>query len=220
MRGHIGSCIWLVSLIFADFGEFLFFMFNFFKKNISLFLVAGLGNPGSEYEYTRHNVGFMVLDYIAKIFKAKIDKIKFNSLYLKIQMSGVSVILLKPQTYMNASGGAVRECMEFYKIPLENLIVIFDDVSLDVGTLRIKKGGSSGGHNGIKSIINLVGSDSFKRIKIGVGSKPCGWELPDWVLSRFSVSELDCISACAEKALLATDLIVRGKIEQAMNKFN
>lgn len=195
-------------------------MFDFFKKRKSMFLVVGLGNPGAVYEYTRHNAGFMVVDYIARFLNAKFDKNRFNSLYSRISIANENVILLKPQTYMNASGEAVCEFMNFYRVPLENLIVIFDDVSLDVGTIRIKREGSSGGHNGVKSIINLVNSDNFKRIKIGVGGKPFGWELPDWVLSKFSVSELNSISLCFEQALSAVELIIKGKIEQAMNKFN
>lgn len=195
-------------------------MFNIFKKEKSVFLVAGLGNPGADYDYTRHNAGFMVMDHIAKVFDVKLNKSKFKSLYNKVKIGKDDVILLKPQTYMNSSGEAVLECMRFYKIPVENLVVIFDDVSLDVGTIRIKRNGSSGGHNGIKSIINLIGTDDFKRIKIGVGSKPDHWDLPDWVLSRFSTKELDSVVACSEKSLFAVDLIVKGKIDQAMNKFN
>ena len=195
-------------------------MFNIFKKEKSVFLVAGLGNPGADYDYTRHNAGFMAIDYIAKVFGIKLNKSKFKSLYNKVKIGKDDVILLKPQTYMNSSGEAVRECMQFYKIPVENLVVTFDDVSLDVGTIRIKRNGSSGGHNGIKSIINLIGTDDFKRIKIGVGSKPDHWDLPEWVLSRFSTKELDSVIACSEKALFAVDLIVKGKIDQAMNKFN
>ena len=195
-------------------------MFNIFKKEKSVFLVAGLGNPGTDYDYTRHNAGFMVMDHIAKVFGVKLNKNKFKSLCNKVKIGGNDVVLLKPQTYMNSSGEAVLECMRFYKIPVENLVVIFDDVSLDVGTIRIKRNGSSGGHNGIKSIINLIGTDEFKRIKIGVGSKPDHWDLPDWVLSRFSTKELDSVVACSEKSLFAVDLIVKGKIDQAMNKFN
>lgn len=195
-------------------------MFNIFKKEKSDFLVVGLGNPGSDFDYTRHNAGFMAIDYMAKVFGVNINKSKFKSLYNKVKIGKDNVILLKPQTYMNASGEAVLECMKFYKIPVENLLVIFDDISLDVGTLRIKRSGSAGGHNGVKSIINLIGTDDFKRIKIGVGDKPDHWELPDWVLSRFSTNELDSVVACSEKALFATELIVKGKIDQAMNKFN
>ena len=205
-----------------DFYRFLFFifMFDILKREKSVFLVVGLGNPGPDFDYTRHNAGFMALDYMAKVFGVKINKNKFKSLYNKVKIGKNDVILLKPQTYMNASGEAVFECMQFYKIPAENLLVIFDDISLDVGTLRIRRNGSSGGHNGVKSIINLIGTDDFKRIKIGVGDKPDHWDLPDWVLSRFSTKELDSVTACSEKALFAMDLIVKGKIDQAMNKFN
>ena len=197
-------------------------MFGMFKnkKEKTKFLVVGLGNPGSKYEYTRHNAGFMVLDYIAKILKIKINVSKFKSLFSAAKVGKEDVILLKPQTFMNVSGESVFECMQYYNISPERLIVIFDDVSLDIGTIRIRRSGSSGGHNGVKSIINLIGTDNFPRIKIGVGEKPDRWDLPSWVLSRFSESELNNVIYCAERSMSALELILKGKIDEAMNKFN
>ena len=197
-------------------------MFGMFKnkKEKTKFLVVGLGNPGSKYEYTRHNAGFMVLDYIAKILKIKINVSKFKSLFSAAKIGKEDVILLKPQTFMNVSGESVFECMQYYNISPERLIVIFDDVSLDIGTIRIRRSGSSGGHNGVKSIINLIGTDNFPRIKIGVGEKPDRWDLPSWVLSRFSESELNNVIYCAERSMSALELILKGKIDEAMNKFN
>lgn len=195
-------------------------MFNIFKREKDKYLIVGLGNPGARYEYTRHNAGFMVLDYIAKFLKVKINVSKFKALFSMATISKESVILLKPQTFMNASGESVLECMQYYKIPPERLILIFDDISLDMGTIRIKRSGSCGGHNGVKSIINLIGTDNFPRIKIGVGAKPEGWDLPSWVLSKFSAEELDDVTLCAERSMSALDLILRGKIDEAMNKFN
>ena len=197
-------------------------MFGMFKnkKEKTKFLVVGLGNPGSNYEYTRHNAGFMVLDYIAKILKIKINVSKFKSLFSAAKIGKEDVILLKPQTFMNVSGESVFECMQYYNISPERLIVIFDDVSLDIGTIRIRRSGSSGGHNGVKSIINLIGTDNFPRIKIGVGEKPDRWDLPSWVLSRFSESELNNVISCAERSMSALELILKGKIDEAMNKFN
>ena len=195
-------------------------MFNIFKREKDKYLIVGLGNPGARYECTRHNAGFMVLDYIAKFLKVKINVSKFKALFSMATISKESVILLKPQTFMNASGESVLDCMQYYKIPPEKLVLIFDDVSLDMGTIRIKRSGSCGGHNGVKSIINLIGTDDFPRIKIGVGAKPEGWDLPSWVLSKFSADELDDITLCAERSMSALDLILRGKIDEAMNKFN
>lgn len=195
-------------------------MFNIFKKEKSKFLIVGLGNPGSEYTYTRHNAGFMTIDYIAKILGIKVNISKFKALFSLTTIGKERAILIKPQTFMNASGESVLQCMQYYNIPIENLIVIFDDISLDIGTIRIKRRGSASGHNGVKSIINLTGSDDFARIKIGVGAKPDGWTLPDWVLSKFDPEELEEITSCAERAMFALDLIVRGRIDEAMNKFN
>lgn len=153
---------------------------------IEKYLVVGLGNPGKKYEKTRHNIGFMAIDYIAKAECAQPFKLKFKSQISKTTIANKEVLLLKPETFMNLSGTAVLECINFYKIPLENVIVIFDDVSLDIGKVRYRTKGSSGGQNGIKNIINRLNTEEIARIKIGVGEKPHkDYNLADWVLSEF-----------------------------------
>ena len=150
-------------------------------------IVVGLGNPGDKYFHTRHNAGFLALDYISQKANTKIDRSKFKALVGEASIGGKRVLLMKPQTFMNLSGEAVAEAANFYKIAPENIIVIFDDISLDVGRVRVRRDGSAGGHNGIKSIIACIGSEKFPRIKIGVGQKPHpDFDLADWVLSEFS----------------------------------
>lgn len=150
------------------------------------YLVAGLGNPGDKYFHTRHNAGFLALDYISQKANVKIDRSKFKALIGEANIANKRILLMKPQTFMNNSGEAVSEAARFYKIEPENIIVIFDDISLDVGRMRVRRDGSAGGHNGIKSIIEHIGSDKFPRIKIGVGQKPHpDYDLADWVLSEF-----------------------------------
>ena len=163
----------------------------FFKRKEPLsgsveYIVVGLGNAGTKYEGTRHNAGFIALDHLSQQLGVKIDRIKFKSLVTTCTISDKKVLLMKPSTYMNNSGLAVTEAMNFYKIPPENVIVIFDDISLETGKMRIRRKGSDGGHNGIKNIIYLSGSDQFPRIKLGVGHKPEKWDLADWVLSHFT----------------------------------
>lgn len=197
----------------------------FFKKKESLsgsveYIVAGLGNPDRKYENTRHNTGFIVLDKIADTLSVRIDRIKFKSLCATAQIGDKKVLLLKPSTYMNLSGQAVTEAMSFYKVPPEKTIIIFDDISLDVGKMRIRRKGSDGGHNGIKNIIYLSGSDAFPRIKIGIGHKPEKWDLADWVLSSFSADELKKLNEAAEKSFNAVRLITEGNIDKAMNLYN
>ncbi len=197
----------------------------FFKKKESLsgsveYIVAGLGNPDRKYENTRHNTGFIVLDKIADTLSVRIDRIKFKSLCATAQIGDKKVLLLKPSTYMNLSGQAVTEAMSFYKVPPEKTIIIFDDISLDVGKMRIRRKGSDGGHNGIKNIIYLSGSDAFPRIKIGIGHKPEKWDLADWVLSSFSADELKKLNEAAEKSFDAVRLITEGNIDKAMNLYN
>lgn len=151
------------------------------------YLVVGLGNPGDKYFHTRHNAGFLALDYISQKANARIDRSKFKALVGEANIANKRLLLMKPQTFMNNSGEAVAEAASFYKIGPENIIVIFDDISLDVGRMRVRRAGSAGGHNGIKSIISCIGSDKFPRIKIGVGQKPHpDFDLADWVLSEFS----------------------------------
>lgn len=185
------------------------------------FLIVGLGNPGKQYEGTRHNAGFLVLDTLAETLGVKIDRIKFKGLCGEASLAGKKVLLLKPSTFMNLSGQSVREAMAFYKLPPERVLIVFDDISLPPGKLRIRRKGSDGGHNGMKNIIYLSGRDTFPRIKVGVGAKPSpDWNLADWVLSRFTKQEADLLREAAAHAAEACALIVDEKIDQAMNQFN
>ncbi|MCQ2480115.1 MAG: aminoacyl-tRNA hydrolase [Clostridia bacterium] len=199
----------------------------FFKKkefsdsSAPEFLIVGLGNPGDKYEYTRHNTGFLTLDRLATEENFRINKIKYKSLMGEVRLNGHRCLVIKPQTFMNNSGEAVREVCSFYKIPPENVIVIFDDISLPCGKLRVRRKGSDGGHNGIKSIIYHLKSDAFPRIKVGVGAKPHpDYDLADWVLSTFKKDEMEELKSAIEKACEAVRLIADGKTDQAMNKFN
>ena len=184
------------------------------------YIVVGLGNSGTKYENTRHNAGFIAADRMAERLGVKIDRIKFKSLCATGKIGESRVLLMKPSTYMNNSGLAVTEAMSFYKIPPERVLIMFDDISLDVGKLRIRRKGSDGGHNGMKNIIYLSGSDQFPRIKIGIGHKPEKWDLADWVLSRFTEDEYRLISETADKACEAAELISAGNTDRAMNLFN
>lgn len=185
------------------------------------FLVVGLGNPDKKYENTRHNAGWLAIDSIANNIDCKVDKIKFKSFVGECKIADKKVMLMKPTTYMNNSGQAVVEAMNFYKIPPENVLVIFDDISLDVGKMRIRSKGSDGGQRGMKSIIYLSGSDKFPRIKVGIGAKPNpDWDLADWVLSKFSDDESKKLSSVFNDVIDAVELIVDGKIDRAMNCFN
>lgn len=197
----------------------------FFKKSTlsaegETYIVVGLGNPGSEYENTRHNAGFMALDTLAEKYNIKVDRLKFKSLCGMGTIESKRVLLMKPSTYMNLSGQAVTEAMAFYKTPPERTIILSDDISLDTGKLRIRRKGSDGGHNGIKNIIYLSGSDQFPRIKIGVGAKPAQWNLADWVLSHFSEQELKNVEQACACVSEAVPLILQGNMDKAMNKFN
>ena len=186
-----------------------------------MYLIAGLGNPGREYDMTRHNIGFEVIDYIADKQKIKIKKLKFKGLYQKSEIEGEDVILLKPQTYMNLSGESIRDFAAFFKIPPEKVIVISDDIYLDEGRIRIRKGGSAGGHNGLKSIIYQLNSDGFIRIRVGVGKKQEeSQELADFVLSRFTKSQIPVLEKAIINASDAVSEIIKNGIESAMNKFN
>ena len=184
-------------------------------------LIVGLGNPGRQYEGTRHNAGFFVLDTLAEQCGVKIDRIKFKGLTASTTLAGKQVLLLKPSTYMNLSGESVREAMQFYKLTPEQVILIFDDISLPPGKLRIRRKGSDGGQNGVKNIIYLTGSDTFPRIKIGIGAKPNPqWDLADWVLSRFTQEEMQELTQAARNACEALPLMLDGQTSQAMNQFN
>lgn len=185
------------------------------------FLIVGLGNPGKKYELTRHNAGFLFADLLADKQGVKISKIQFKSVTADIELAGKKCLLMKPQTFMNNSGEAVKQAAAFYKIPPEKIIVVFDDISLPCGKLRIRRKGSDGGHNGIKSIIYLLNSDKFPRVKLGIGQKPHpDYELADWVLSAFKKDELSALREAAENACSAVELMVQGDIDRAMSNFN
>lgn len=184
-------------------------------------IVAGLGNPEDKYRLTRHNAGFLALEYLSQKENVKIDRAKFKALVGECTLGGKRTLLMLPQTYMNNSGEALKAAADFYKIPPENITVVFDDISLDVGRMRVRRKGSDGGHNGIKSIIYHLGSDNFPRVKIGVGAKPyADMPLADWVLSRFTEEEQKQLFDEFENARQACSLINEGKISDAMNKFN
>ena len=185
------------------------------------YLIVGLGNPDKKYENTRHNCGWMAIDHLADKLGCKVNKIKFKSFVGECRINNKRAMLMKPTTYMNNSGQAVVEAMNFYKLPPENVIVIFDDISLDVGKMRIRQKGSDGGQKGMRSIIYLSGKDTFPRIKIGIGAKPNpDWDLADWVLSRFSKDEGKLLEEMFDNAADAIALMVDGKIDRAMNLYN
>ena len=185
------------------------------------YVIVGLGNPGIQYEGTRHNVGFMVLDYIAKQCNVSIDRMKFKGMTCDTILNGKRVLLLKPMTYMNLSGDSVRDAMNFYKLTPDRVIVVYDDISLQPGKLRIRLKGSHGGQNGMRSIIEQCGTDTFPRIKRGIGGKPNpGWDLADWVLSKFSTQELKPLEQAIENAYRAAALMVQNKANEAMNQYN
>ena len=186
-----------------------------------MFIIAGLGNPTREYEGTRHNVGFDVIDRLAARYNIDVDVKKHRALIGKGMIAGQKVILAKPQTYMNLSGESIRSILDYYKVdPETELIVIYDDISLDVGKLRIRAKGSAGGHNGIKNIIAQLGSDKFKRIRVGVGEKPKNWDLADYVLSPFSKEERTQVDEAIRHAADALEMILQDDIDSAMNKYN
>ena len=185
-----------------------------------MYIIAGLGNPTREYEKTRHNVGFDTIDVLADKLNTSVDEKKFKGLYGRGIIAGEKVILLKPQTFMNLSGESVREAADFYKVDPEHIIVIYDDISLDVGQLRIRKKGSAGGHNGIKHIIQQLGTQNFVRIKVGVGAKPKGWDLADYVLGRFDKDDRVLVEEAQERACKAVELILTDSVDAAMNEYN
>lgn len=185
------------------------------------YIIAGLGNPGKEYEHTRHNAGFLTIDKLCDKYNFKVNKVKFKSLCGDTIISGKRCLVLKPSTYMNNSGQAVVEALNFYKLPAEKLIVVFDDISLEPSHLRIRRKGTDGGHNGIKNIIYLTGKDTFPRIKVGVGKKPHPkYNLADWVLSSFTDNEMKLMDKAFDNAVSAIEMIVAGNIDNAMNSFN
>ena len=184
-------------------------------------VVVGLGNPGKEYDGTRHNAGFILLDMIAAKQGARIDRARFRALTGEAQIGGVRVLLLKPQTFMNLSGEAVQEAMAFYKLPPENLIVLCDDISFDAGQVRIRRRGSHGGHNGLRNIAAMIGSEDYPRIKLGVGKKPRpDYDLVDWVLGKLPPADREALENRAADVENALALILQGKIDEAMNKYS
>ena len=191
------------------------------SKTNESWLIVGLGNPGKEYERTRHNAGFRAIDILADKLGCRIDKGKFQGLYGQTVYGGKKLFLLKPQTYMNLSGRSVLQLSAYFNIPPQRIIVLFDDISLAPGRLRIRADGSAGGHNGIKSIISEVGSQSFPRVKIGVGSKPTPeFNLADWVLSAFSAKEEKDLQFALANAADAALCIIDNGVPEAANKFN
>ena len=185
-----------------------------------MYLIAGLGNPTKEYDKTRHNVGFSVIDVLADRYRIDINEKKHKALCGRGVIEGQKVLLLKPQTFMNLSGESIRAAADYYKIEPEEMIVIYDDISLDVGQLRIRKKGSAGGHNGIKNIIAHLGTQVFPRIKVGVGEKPKNYDLADYVLGHFSKAERAQMEEGDDRATEAVRLILAGEIDAAMNQYN
>lgn len=186
-----------------------------------MFIIAGLGNPTLQYRGTRHNVGFDVIDTLADKYNIAVETRKSRALIGKGIIAGQKVLLVKPQTYMNLSGESIGELVSYYKVDEEQeLLVIYDDVSLDVGQLRIRRKGSAGGHNGIKDIIRHLGTDVFPRIRIGVGEKPKGYDLADYVLGHFSREEREMMEEGYQKAAEAVEMILAGELDEAMNVFN
>ena len=184
-------------------------------------MIVGLGNPGDKYKTTRHNAGFLALDYASKKWSASITTSKFEALVGETVVGGNRTLLVLPQTFMNLSGNAVGKAAKFYKIEPQNITVVYDDISLDVGKMRIRKKGSAGGHNGIKSIIENLGTDEFPRIKIGVGKKPHPeMDLADWVLSNFTKDEQDSLGKMFDSVVDALTLMNKGETDKAMNNFN
>lgn len=184
-------------------------------------LVVGLGNPGDKYENTRHNVGFLTIDHIAEQLRVPVQKLKYRALTNTVELGGAKVLLMKPVTYMNLSGEAVGEAARFYKIPPEHVLVISDDVSLPVGKLRIRTQGSAGGHNGLKSIIQRLGTDKFPRVKIGVGGKPHpDYDMADWVLGKFVGPDKTAMDEATLRAAQAVECYLKDGPQKAMNQFN
>ena len=192
-----------------------------FRKMNETWLIVGLGNPGKDYTRTRHNCGFRALDLLAEKLGCKVDKGKFQGLYGQCSYQGKKLLLLKPQTYMNLSGRSVLQLSAYFQVPPQRIIVMFDDISLVPGRLRIRPDGSAGGHNGIKSIIQELGSQDFPRVKIGVGAKPNPeYDLADWVLSTFSASEEKALAPALERAADAALCIIDKGVPEAANRFN
>ena len=189
-------------------------------KGQEFYCIVGLGNPGRQYEETKHNVGFKVIDKLAEKYDIKVDKFKNKAFVGDGTIRNKRVLLVKPQTYMNLSGESVREIVNFYKIPQERFVVIFDDTSLPCGSVRIREKGSHGGHNGIRNIIDQMGTDQFYRIKVGIGEKPSGWDLADYVLGKFNEDDLPAMDEGMDKAVKGVELMLSRGIAEAANRVN
>ncbi|RDY23598.1 aminoacyl-tRNA hydrolase [Romboutsia maritimum] len=185
-----------------------------------MYVIVGLGNPGKQYENTRHNVGFNVIDILSKEYGISVTKIKHKALIGEGRIGNEKVLLVKPQTYMNLSGETLIDIYKYYKVDLNNIVVIYDDIDLDVGKIRIRKKGSGGTHNGMRSIVKCLGSTEFPRVRVGVSKPALGQDLADFVLSRFRKEENDCLEEGLEKAYRAVDSIIKENIDTAMNKYN
>lgn len=186
-----------------------------------MFIIAGLGNPGKEYDNTRHNIGFALIEALADKYNISVMHVKHRAMLGKGVISGQKVILAKPITFMNASGESIRPLVDYYKTDYEReLIVVSDDITLPPGQIRIRKKGSAGGHNGLKNIISQLGSESFHRIRIGVGEKPKGYDLIDYVLGHFSKAEKDLMEEGISRAAEAVEMMLAGEVDRAMNEFN
>ena len=186
-----------------------------------MYLIAGLGNPGKQYEATRHNMGFDVIDKLVEEFNVPQAGVKFNAMYGKGRIGGEPVILMKPLSYMNLSGGPIRDMANYFKIdPETELIVIYDDIDTEPGQLRVRKKGRAGGHNGIKSIIQQLGTQNFMRVRVGVGAKPKDWDLADYVLGRFDRDDRQLVEDAQDRACEAVEMILADSVDAAMNKFN
>ena len=183
-------------------------------------LIVGLGNPGSKYEHTRHNMGFLTVDLLAEKLGVKLNKVKFKAAYNIVNFAGCKCLVMKPQTYMNLSGEAVREAAQFYKVPADHILVIYDDISLPVGKLRVRPSGSAGGHNGIKNIIAHLGTQDFPRVKIGVAAPGDADDMIDWVIGVPSQAERKILAQSFEKAIDAAECIIIDGCQKAMNGFN
>ncbi len=193
----------------------------FSKKPPVTWIVAGLGNPGEQYEYTRHNAGFLVADALGDKGDFPIQKLKYHALTNTAEIGGQGVLVMKPTTFMNLSGEAVGEAARFYKIPADHVLVISDDVDLPLGKLRIRRSGSAGGHNGLKSIIQHLGTDQFPRLRVGVGGKPNpDYDMADWVLSKITGEDRKLLDETVKRAADAVECILKSGVEQAMNKYN
>lgn len=193
----------------------------FKKKGAVDWLIVGLGNPGQRYQNTRHNMGFLTVDLLAEKQRVKLNRVKFKSAYQILDFAGYRCLVMKPQTYMNLSGEAVREAAQFYKIPPERVLVIYDDVSLPVGKLRVRPSGSAGGHNGIKNIIAHLGTQDFPRIKIGTGAPAGGGEeMVEWVIGVPAQAERKILLESFERAILAAECVIAHGCQRAMNDFN